>query len=348
MKVIKITIFLCLMSLSLQESTLISAENKDTAKNSAAATFADCRLELKKILHMETDSDVYDYLDIDLAKIAENINHFFKEDAKVYFESIQVEAIPAGLIINFNNFESDLFTDNYIPIFSEIDDKVNPYDLIISYNGQQWLSSDDFLKTGANAYRDKSDANVNVKILKSSLDKVIETDYSTFEEIFDNAREGMPQYGIKIYDGFLVTRILREARQKRYITVGSFIMPIEIEQDSSPCKKQMKRLDMDTVDMLIYIEETYLENNQFYLWYNDPASLIVNSRTAHFERLYDLYVKNYTTDINLNNDDKKNINLIILRHFQSEYPDIMCQIYKWAFLSSKVSDNILHITREVK
>ncbi len=29
-----------------------------------------------------------------------------------------------------------------------------------------------------------------------------------------------------------------------------------------------------------------------------------------------------------------------------EYTKIYCEIYKWATLSSKVSDNILHITRE--
>lgn len=334
------------MSLFLQISTLILAENKDTAKNQDA--FANCRLELKKILYIESDSDVYDYLDIDLVKVAENITHFFKEDAKVYFESIQVEAIPAGLIIKFNVLESDIFMDNCIPLISERGDNVNPYDLIISYNGQTWLSSEDFFKTGVKAYREKSDANVNVKILKSSLDKVIETDYFLFERILENARERMPQYGINIYNGFLVTRILRETSQKRYITVGSFIMPIEIEQESSPCNNLMKKLDMDTVDMLIYIEKTYLENNQFYLWYNDPASLIVNSKTVHFEKVYDFYVKNYIIDNKLHKDDNSNINEIILRQFQSEYPDIMCQIYKWAFLASKVSDNILHITKGVK
>jgi len=305
--------------------------------------------ELISLMGISNESDVYNYLNINLLNISENINKILIDYEKFYIESIQVEAIPVGIIISYDVFKSDIDVENYIPTIFEKYDHVNPYDMIISYDNKQWISESDFLKTGIDLFQREKKEMIKIRILNSSLENIIETDCRIIEEYTSkdnkNTIDRTYTYGMTIYNGFLVTKILNETHNRRFITVGSFIAPLYTEQDSNSCSNFKIIQNTQFYNMLAYIEDSYNYDDELYFIHFSPAFLFVNSQCVYFAAESDSFIINFLSDNNIKCSDNLDAINTILDYDKPNYTQMLCQIFKWEYLSSKLPDTILHITR---
>lgn len=327
---------------------LLTSSSEESKINETRKLIEICIIENNKNLNeIKNYSDIYKYLNLNQEEISSSLSQILDKYDKISIKALKIECVPVGLLVHYLPFVNEHKIENLFPTIWERYRHANPYDMILAYNDNQWISADDFLRLGIDSYISKSEGKIKVKIIKSSLDQVIETEFFVFDAILatDPRKEKKLQYGTAVLDGFLVTKVLSDNSE---IMPGSFIQPVEIDTETTRCNPIKLLKNLTVYDMLRYIEEIVDSNHNLSIFHLSPVSLHILNNLYHISSEIDSYTRSYIKENSIQAEHIDDIGNLIIDDDQSEYGRLLCQLYNWTSLSAKVNQNILIISPSKK
>ncbi len=295
--------------------------------------------------------NAYDYLNLSKKEISDKITSLLNEYDKIIIESLQLECVPVGLLEGYIPRHSEVAFNTMDPVVWERFKNVNPFDMVLKYNGKSWISADDFAKTGVEAYIQDQDSVVPVKILKSNLDKIEETEFT----VSDDMKTGGSNidkdlyYGIHIQGGFLITSKIKEIEENKFLEPGTFFRPIKINKDAE-CKtcSSIIHLNSESAELKSFIEDTYKQNDELYFHVVEPTLLNIMAKAAYYDSVQYEYMINYIKNNNIKAIDHFECHNNIFAHDEQEYAEIFCKIMHWSYLRDRLlSESILLIKKKI-
>lgn len=295
--------------------------------------------------------NAYEYLNLSKKGISKEIESFFEGHDKIILEILQLECIPVGLIEGYVPRNSEIIFDTLKPLVWERFKNVNPFDMVLSYNGKAWVSANDFRKTGVEAYQKDQNSVVPVNILKSSLDNMEETEFKVYDDMKIGGADidkGL-YYDILIQSGFLITSKIKEIEANKMLEPGTFIRPVMIDKDSE-CEtcSRIIHLNSDSSALNAFIEDSYKQDGELFLHVVEPALLYIMAKAAYYDSAQYEYMINYLKNNNLKAIDYFECHNTIFENDEPEYAEIYCNIMHWSYLRDRLlSESILLIKKEI-
>lgn len=286
--------------------------------------------------------DLNEYLGLDLREIAGNVKTLLKDYEKIYIESLQIECIRAGMIIEYYPFAKEIENKYIWPVIFERFENANRCDIILEYNGKPWVSVHDFTNAGVKAYEKNPDNTVNVNIMKSPIDRIIETEFRVSDEVlaYHNSKDGHKLlYGIIIYDGYLITDRFSENKDNEVLAPGTFFRLLE-KNGNEDCQSCIgfKDISLDTDYLTLYMENRLSADTELYIWHCSPGEMLVGRMAEYFSFRKYKYIIDYFKDKETPESVVECISIIV-KDDQQEFARIQCDSYKWVFLRDSVLEN---------
>ncbi len=286
--------------------------------------------------------DLNEYLGLDLREIAKNVKTLLKDYEKIYIESLQIECVRAGMIMEYYPYSKDIENKYIWPVIFERFENANRGDIILEYNGRPWVSAHDFVNAGVAAYEKNPGNTVNVKIMKSPADSLIKSEFRVSDETLleHNFKDGHKlSYGIIIFDGYLITDRFSENNENEVLAPGTFFRLLEKKgnEDCQSCNS-FRNISLDTDYLALYMENRLDADTELYIWHRSPGEMYVERMAEYSSFRKYRYIVDYFRDKEKPESIGKCISKIV-RDNQPEFARIQCESYKWVSLRDCYKEN---------